>query len=104
MIECPTVLKVTVGAFTTVATGTALPLLMPFVVTTAVRLPVVLGNVERVTVNSVLVADVTVPTALRLKTTALFAAVVSNPVPVMVTEVARIEIFVVLVLVTVGAA
>ena len=93
MIECPTVLKVTVGALTTVATCTALPLLLPFTVTTAVRLPVVPGNVERVTVNSLLVADVTVPTVLRLKATVLLAAVVSNPAPLMVAVVARIESF-----------
>ena len=74
------------AAPTTLATCTALPLLIAFVVTTAVRLPID-GAVLKVTVNWVAVALVTVPVPL-LKVTVLLAAVVSNPVPVMVRVVA----------------
>ena len=49
-----------------------------------------LGFVEKVTVNWVAVALVTVPTALLLKVTVLLAAVVSNPVPAMVMVLALI--------------
>ena len=45
------VFKVTTGAATMLATCTALPLLSPFVVTTAVRLPVVVGGVVKFTIN-----------------------------------------------------
>jgi hypothetical protein len=68
------------------ATCTGLPLLIAFVVTTAVRLPRV-GVVLKVTVNWVAVALVTVPVPL-LKVTVLLAAMVSNPVPSMVRVVA----------------
>lgn len=71
------VLLVTTGI--TVATSTAAPLLILFVVTTAVRLPAVSGRVERVIVSDVAVASVTVPNAPLLKTTVLLAAVVSKP-------------------------
>ncbi len=71
---------------TMLATCTALPLLIAFVVTTAVRLPRD-GAVIKVTVNWVTVALVTVPVPL-LKVTMLLAAVVSNPVPAMVRVVA----------------
>ena len=57
-------------------------------VTTAVRLPRD-GAVLKVTVNWVAVALVTVPVPL-LKVTVLLAAMVSNPVPVMVRVVALI--------------
>ncbi len=40
-----------VGADVTVATCTALPLLRPFVVTTAVKMPVEVGGVFKVTVS-----------------------------------------------------
>ena len=65
------VLLVTTGV--TVATCTAAPLLTPSVVTTAVRLPAVVGGVASVTVSDVAVAAVTVPTAPSLKTTVLLA-------------------------------
>ena len=61
-----------------------------------------LGCVEKVTVNWVAVALVTVPTAPLLKVTVLLAAVVSNPVPAMVRVGALIARLVVL-RVTVGA-
>ena len=80
--------KVTVGAATMLATCTALPLLIEFVVTTAVRLPRD-GAVFNVTVNWVAVALVTMPAPL-LKATVLLAAVVSKPVPVMIKVVALI--------------
>ena len=80
--------KVTVGAATMLATCTALPLVPPKDVTTAVRLPRD-GAVLKVTVNWVAVALVTVPVPL-LKVTVLLAAVVSNPVPAMVKVVALI--------------
>lgn len=79
------VLAVTTGV--TVATWTADPLLWLFVVTTAVRLPADVGDVERFTVSVVAVAAVTVPTAPLLKTTVLLAAVVENPTPLMVSDV-----------------
>lgn len=56
-------------------------------VTIAVRLPTELGTVERVTVNDVAVAAVTVPTALLLKATVLFPAVGLNPKPLIVNVV-----------------
>ncbi len=55
--------------------------------TTAVKLPAVAGRVEKVTVKDVFVADVTVPTALLLKTTVLLAGSRSKPNPLMVTVV-----------------
>ena len=66
----------------------AAPLVAPSVVTTAVRLPAVVGLVENVTVSEVAVAAVTVPTAPSLKTTVLLPAVVSKPKPLMVSVVA----------------
>ena len=66
------VLLVTTGV--TVATCTAAPLLTRSVVTTAVRLPAVVGLVENVTVSEVAVAAVTVPTAPSLKATVLLPA------------------------------
>jgi hypothetical protein len=53
-------------------------------VTAAVRLPTDVGLVESVTVRTVAVAVVTVPTAPLLKVTVLLAAVVSNPKPLIV--------------------
>ena len=90
------VAEVTTGL--TVAICTAVPLLSVFVVTIAVKLPANTGNVEKVTISSVAVAEVTVPTALLLKTTVLFAAAGSNPNPLMVTVVesaARLAVLVV---------
>jgi hypothetical protein len=81
-----TVRTVTTGrAF---ATCTAEPLLTPFVVTTAVRLPAAAGLKENVTVRVVAVAAVIVPTAPLLKTTVLLAAVVSKPKPLMTSVAA----------------
>jgi len=95
------VFKVTVGAATMLATRTAVPLVPPKDVTTAVRLPSD-GAVLKVTINWVAVALVTVPVPL-LKLTVLLAAVVSNPVPAMIRVVALIaRLFVFKV--TVGAA
>lgn len=76
------VLAVTRGL--TAATWIAVGLLAPLVVTIAVKFPEV-GSVEKVTVKAVDVALVTVPTAPLLKTTRLFNAVVSKPVPAMTT-------------------
>ncbi len=76
------VLTVTTGL--TVATCTGAPLLAPLVVTTTVKLSADAGLVVNVTVNSVAVAAVTVPTAPSLNTTVLLAAVVSKPTPLMV--------------------
>ena len=56
--------------------------------TTAVRLPAVVGLVENVTVSEVAVAAVTVPIAPSLKATVLLPAVGSKPKPVMVIVVA----------------
>lgn len=47
-------------------------------VTIAVKLPAVVGDVDKVTVNDVAVAAVTVPTAPLLKVTVLSPGVVSN--------------------------
>ncbi len=66
-----------------------MPLLTPFVVTTAVKLPAA-GTVENEIDSAVEVAEVTVPTAPLLKTTVLLAAVVLNPEPLMVMVVALI--------------
>ena len=76
------VLLVTTG--TMVETCTAAPLLRPLVVTMAVKLPAEVGAVVRFTVSVVAVAALTVPTAPLLKTTVLLAAVVENPLPVIV--------------------
>ena len=65
----------------TVATCTAVPLLIVLVVTIAVRLPAVVGFVEKVTINEVAVAVVTVPTAPLSKTTVLRPGVGSKPKP-----------------------
>lgn len=73
------VTRVTAGL--TVATCTAEPLLLEFVVTTAVKLPKPVGFVPKVMVKLVAVAAVTVPTAPLLNTTVLFAAVGLNPKP-----------------------
>jgi len=78
------VLVLTVGAATMFATSTDVPLVPPFEVTTAVRLPVVLGCVVRFTVNWVDVAEVTVPIASLLKSTVLLLGVVEKPIPLMV--------------------
>ena len=96
------VFKVTVGAATMVATCTAMPLVPPKDVTIAVKLPIMLGGVVKFTVNEVVVAEVTLPTAPLLKVTVLLPTVL-NPVPAMVSVVALIaRLFVFKV--TVGAA
>jgi hypothetical protein len=67
------------------------------VITVAVRLPIAVGRVLKVTVNWVTVAAVTVPTAPLLKVTVLLFAMVSNPFPIIIKlPVAFIAIFVVL--------
>ena len=78
------VLTVTTGM--TFATLTAAPLEKPFVVTTTVRLPAVVGFVENVTVSVVAVAAVTVPMAPLSKVTVFSAATVLKPAPVIVIE------------------
>ena len=71
------------------ATCTAAPLLRALVVTTALSAPGV--NPERlVTVREVAVAAVTVPLPAGVKTTVLCPGVVSKPVPVIVSVVARL--------------
>lgn len=79
-------LLVTTG--TTVATLIAEPLSSVLVVTTAVRLPAVVGEVVSVIVNEVAVAVVTVPSASLLNSTSLLAAIGSNPNPEIVMVVA----------------
>ena len=72
------------------------------VVTIAVRLPAVFGFLENVTVNEFGLAEVTVPTAPLLKTTALRDATESKPNPLIVRLLAlgdRLEML----LVTTGA-
>ena len=59
-------------------------MLTPLVVTTAVRLPAVIGCAVKVTVSAVALADVTFPAAPSLKLTVLFAGVGSKPKPLMV--------------------
>ncbi len=95
VVEKPTPVMVTVAAFAarlvvvvvttgfTVATVTAVPMVVPLTLTVAVRVPAV-GFVEKVTVSALAVADVTVPTAPLLNVTVLLAAVISNPKPLMV--------------------
>ena len=78
-----------IGTSTMLATFTeVMPLGIPFVVTTAPRVPRV-GGVLKVTVSWVAVALVTVPVPL-LKVTVLLAAVGLKPAPVMVSVVALI--------------
>lgn len=84
---------VTVGA--SVATWTGVPLLIPFVETTAVNRPAD-GTVENEMDNEVDVEAVTVPTAPLLKTTVLSPGVVLKPVPVMVMVVVPSAMFVAL--------
>ncbi len=87
----------------TVATGVAVPLEPPSLVTIAVSGPALAGFMEKVTVNWVAVAAVTMPTALLLKTTVLLAATGSKFVPAIVTVAVLAAIFTVR-LVTLGAA
>lgn len=56
-----------------------------FVVTTAVKLPTVVGLTDKVTVNWLELAVVTVPTAPLLKATVFCDAVVSKPTPLITT-------------------
>ena len=80
------VLLVTTGL--TVATCTADPLLSRFVVTIAVKLPIVEGVSENVTVKEVAVAAVTVPMAPLLNATVLSSGFELKPKPLKVTDVA----------------
>ena len=102
------VLLVTVGAATMLATCTAAPELpLPATVTMAVRLPRPVGTVVKVTVSCVAVAAVTLPTAPRvLKATVLLAGVVEKLVPLMVrvTAVGALTARPAVLAVTVGAA
>ena len=77
-----------------------MPLLTLLDVTTAVKLPAVVGLVENVTVKDVALAVVTVPTAPLLNTTVLLAAVVSKPNPAIVTVAASAARFAVLLVIT----
>ena len=65
-----------------------MPLLRLLVVTTAVRLPAVVGKVVKFTVNWVDVALATVPTAPLLKTTVLFPGMLLKFIPEIIKEVA----------------
>ena len=76
------------GAATMFATWTAAPLEMLLVVTTAVRIPVVVGAVLKVTVNWVVVAEETLPIAPLLKVMILLDAEGEKPVPLIVNVVA----------------
>ncbi len=89
---------VTVGLI--VDTCTAEPLLTELVVTTAVKLPSAAGLFANVTVNDVVVAEVTVPVAPLLKVTELLPAVALKPKPAMTTVLAVIEAAVVLTVTT----
>ena len=89
------VLTVTVGTGTMVATCTAVPLLAPREVTTAVKLPNE-GAVFKVTVNCVAVAIETVPVPV-LSATVLLLAVVEKLVPAMISVVLFCARFAVLV-------
>jgi hypothetical protein len=91
---------VTVGAATTVATGTSL-LLTVLLVTTAFSAPA-LNPLKPVTVKVVAVEAVTVPLPAGVKTTVLLPAVGENPKPLIVRVVAPIARLAVL-LVTTGA-
>lgn len=76
-------------------------MLIPPVVTIAVNEPAVAGLVEKVTVIDVALAAVTSPTAPLFRETVLFAIVVSNPKPLMTSDVPFAARFAVL-LVTTG--
>lgn len=75
----------------------------PKIVTTAVRVPLLLGGVIKETINCVEVAELTIPTAPRLSATVLFAATGIKLVPLMVNVVVVVVKFAELE-VTVGAA
>ena len=75
------------------ATCTAVPLLIPLVVITAVRLPVFTGLVEKVTTRAVAVAEVTVPTAPLLNTIVLLPATGLKPKPLIkIVEAVRAKL------------
>lgn len=93
------VLLVTTGL--TFATCTLEPLPRLFVVTTAVKLPIVAGEVSNPTVIEVAVEEMTVPTAPLLNETVLLAAVVSKPRPA-ITTVAAFAARLAVLLVTTG--
>ena len=86
LVKIAVAAEVTTGL--TVATWTGAPLLTKGFETTAVSDPAVVGLVEKVTVNEVVLPDVTVPTAPSLKVTVLLAGTGSKAVPVMTIEVA----------------
>jgi hypothetical protein len=90
---------VTVGAATTVANGTALPLLTVLVVTTAFNVPA-LKLLSPVTVKVVAVEAVTVPLPAGVKITVLLPAVDENPKPLIVRVVAPIARLAVLLVIT----
>ena len=97
------VLLVTTGV--TVDICAAAPLLILLVLTTAVKLPAVVGFIENVTVRDVAVAVVTEPTAPSFRTTVLFPGVVSNPKPLIATVselAARLDVLLVTTGVTVA--
>src|SRR5262249_39717707 len=88
----------------TVATWTA-PLATPLVVTLAVKLPALVGLVEKGTVSDVALAVETVPIAPSLKATVLLPAVLEKPKPLMmicVALAARLLVFIVTTGVTVA--
>lgn len=64
--------------------------------TTDVKEPAIVGNVDNVTIRLVGVAEVTVPAAPLLNVTTLSVAVVSKPKPAIVTVVAFAATFAVL--------
>lgn len=80
----------------TVATWTAVPLSSELDKTLAVKLPTTFGFVEKVTVNDVLEAVVTEPTAPLLNVTTLSSAVPLKPKPLMTTVAELAARFVVL--------
>lgn len=86
----PAVLAVTEGtdmAATTCATCTAVPLVLTFVVTTAVKKPAAVGLVDNEIDSEVTVAAVTVPTAPPLNTMVLFAMTGLKPNPLITNRV-----------------
>ena len=73
---------------------------MELVVTLAVMLPTESGSLEKVTVNAVFEAAVTVPIAPRLRVTLLSAIVVLKPKPLITTVVALAARLVVLMVIS----
>ena len=92
------ILLVTTGI--TFAICTAVPLLTPFDVTTAVNSPTEVALLENVTVSEVALAEVTVPTAPKLNATVLLLGVGSKPKPLKITVVAFATRFATLLVIT----